>query len=142
MYMTLSRISLLVLTVILMLVVGSGSVYGREQKTVEHFSYLPIIVRPVPRVEDISEPLLIDGVEGRIYARATVDGELKTVVLATDDGRYLDSYEKRGDEWRISERVCVHEGTDSRTATAMEIDAGAFRPGSFDRQQPSRPIGP
>lgn len=92
MYMTLSRISLLVLTVILMLVVGSGSVSGREQKTVEHFSYLPIIVRPVPRVEDISEPLLIDGVEGRIYARATVDGELKTVVLATDDGRYLDSY--------------------------------------------------
>lgn len=90
--MTLSRISLLVLTVILTLVVGSGSASGREQKNVEHFSYLPIIVQPVPRIENIREPLLIDGVEGRIYAQATVDGVLKTVVLATDDGRFLDSY--------------------------------------------------
>ncbi|HSG18942.1 MAG TPA: hypothetical protein VLE70_21790 [Anaerolineae bacterium] len=92
MYMTPSRISLLVLAVILMLVIGSGSASGREQKNVEHLSYLPFIVQPVPRVEDINEPLLIEGVEGRIYARATVDGLPKTVVLATDDGRFLDSY--------------------------------------------------
>ena len=62
--------------------------------------------------------------------------------LDTWYGRYLDRYEKRGDEWRISERVCVHEGTDSRTATPMEIDAGGFRQGTFDRQQPGQAIGP
>ena len=32
-----------------------------------------------------------------------------TPVLDTWYGRYLDRYEKRGDEWRIIERVCVHE---------------------------------
>ena len=63
-------------------------------------------------------------------------------VFDTWYGRYLDSYEKRGDEWRISERVCVHEGTETRQATPMEIDAGGFRQGTFDRAQPGRPIGP
>ncbi len=89
---TLSRFSLLVLTVTLMFLTGSGSASGQELETPEHFFYLPFITRPTPRVEDISEPLLIDGVEGRIYASATVDNVQKTVVLATDDGRFLDSY--------------------------------------------------
>ena len=57
-------------------------------------------------------------------------------------GRYLDRYQKRGEEWRIRERVCVHEGTDSRPATPMEIAAAAFRQGTFDRPSPGRPIGP
>ena len=63
-------------------------------------------------------------------------------VLDTWYGRYLDRYEKRGDEWRIIERVCVHEGTESRRATPMSIAADAFRQGTFDRSQPGRPIGP
>jgi hypothetical protein len=63
-------------------------------------------------------------------------------ILDTWYGRYLDRYEKRGEEWRIMERVCVHEGTVSREATPMEIDAGAFRQGSFDRPSSARPIGP
>ena len=63
-------------------------------------------------------------------------------VLDTWYGRYLDRYEKRGDEWRISERVCVHEGTESRAASPMKINAGAFRQGSFDRNSTGRPIGP
>lgn len=63
-------------------------------------------------------------------------------VIDTWYGRYLDRYEKRGAEWRIIERVCVHEGTTSREATAMEIDAGSFRQGSFDRPSTGRPIGP
>ncbi len=63
-------------------------------------------------------------------------------ILDTWYGRYLDRYQKRDGDWRISERVCVHEGTDSRTVTPMEIDADSFRPGSFDRHQPGRPIGP
>ena len=92
MFMKLSRISLLVLTVILMLLVGSGSASGREQETPEHFFYLPFIARPTPRVEEISEPLLVNGEEGRIYASATVDGVPQTAVLATEDGRFLDSY--------------------------------------------------
>lgn len=63
-------------------------------------------------------------------------------ILDTWYGRYLDRYEKRGDEWRIIERVCVHEGTVSREATPMEIDASAFRQGSFDRPSSARSIGP
>ena len=57
-------------------------------------------------------------------------------------GRYLDRYEKRADEWRIIERVCVHEGTDSRSASPMAMDLAAFRQGTFDRPAAGRPIGP
>jgi hypothetical protein len=63
-------------------------------------------------------------------------------VLDTWHGRYLDRYQKRGDEWRIIERVCVHEGTFSRPVTPMQIDAQRFRQGSFDRPSAGRPVGP
>jgi hypothetical protein len=57
-------------------------------------------------------------------------------------GRYLDEYEKRGDEWRILHRVCVHEGTRSDPAGQMPIATETFRQGSFDRPSSGRPIGP
>jgi len=57
-------------------------------------------------------------------------------------GRYLDRYEKRGEEWRIVERVCVHEGTDSRPASPMQLNTHPFRQGTFDRPAAGRPIGP
>ncbi len=63
-------------------------------------------------------------------------------VLDTWHGRYLDFYEKRGDEWRILERVCVHEGTMSVPVNPMAIDASSFRQGAFDRPAESRPLGP
>ena len=63
-------------------------------------------------------------------------------VLDTWVGRYLDKYEKRGDEWRIIERVCVHEGTHSAPVNAMEFDTSNFRQGSFDRPSVGRPVGP
>ncbi len=81
-----------------------------------------------------------DAARGEIYC-VTWLFHLESDQLDTWYGRYLDRYEKRGDEWRIIERVCVHEGTDSRTASPMEIDAGAFRKGVFDRGAP-RPLGP
>jgi hypothetical protein len=62
--------------------------------------------------------------------------------LDTWYGRYLDQYEKRGDEWRIIRRVCVHEGTTTGESPAMDIDAASFRQGSFDRPSSKRPIGP
>ena len=47
----------------------------------------------------------------------TASGEIYNITylfagsrLDTWHGRYLDRYEKRGDEWRIIDRVCVHEG--------------------------------
>ncbi len=55
-------------------------------------------------------------------------------VLDTWYGRYLDVYEKRDLQWRIIERVCVHEGTTSAPITSMQIDVQKFRQGSFDRQ--------
>ena len=63
-------------------------------------------------------------------------------VLDTWWGRYLDLYEKRGDEWRILERVCVHEGTSSVPIEPMEIAAEQFRQGAFDRPSSGRRIGP
>ena len=81
----------------------------------------------------------------------TATGEIYNVTYLFQDaepvldlwvGRYLDKYEKRGDEWRIIERVCVHEGTHSAPVTAMEFDTSNFRQGSFDRPSSGRPIGP
>jgi len=63
-------------------------------------------------------------------------------VLDTWYGRYLDVYEKRRDEWRILERVCVHEGTTTGPVDKMGIDAQSFRQGSFDRPSAGRPVGP
>ena len=65
-----------------------------------------------------------------------------STVLDTWHGRYLDLYEKREGEWRIIERVCVHEFTMSEAVSAMEMDASKFRQGAFDRPANSRPIGP
>lgn len=72
---------------------------------------------------------------GEIYnvthCRSIVDGE---PVHDTWWGRYLDRYERRGDEWRIIHRVCVHEGTQRSPVTAtMPIDAALFQQGSADR---------
>ena len=62
--------------------------------------------------------------------------------LSTWYGRYLDQYEKRGEEWRILHRVCVYEGSTSAGAPPMSIDWQKFRSGSFDRPSSGRPVGP
>ena len=63
--------------------------------------------------------------------------------LATWYGRYLDTYERRDNEWRISHRVCVHHGDVSQEVPdSLGIDAGKFRQGSFDRPAHQRRIGP
>jgi hypothetical protein len=65
------------------------------------------------------------------YIRSTVDG---VPILDTWFGRYIDNYECRNGEWRISHRVCVHEGTRREAVTqTMPIDATKFRQGSADR---------
>lgn len=63
-------------------------------------------------------------------------------VLDTWHGRYLDFYERRDHEWRILERVCVHEHTSSRPVDPMQINFEKFRQGHFDRPGSGRPIGP
>ncbi len=63
-------------------------------------------------------------------------------VLDTWHGRYLDVYEKRGEEWRILERVCVREGTTTAPVNPMAIDSDKFRQGEFDRPSNGRVIGP
>ena len=55
-------------------------------------------------------------------------------VLDTWHGRYLDVYEKRDDEWRIIERVCVYEGSTTESISPMKMDIQKFRQGSLDRQ--------
>jgi hypothetical protein len=63
--------------------------------------------------------------------------------LGTWYGRYLDTYERRGNEWRIVHRVCVHHGDIGQQATeTMGIDTSQYRPGAFDRPAGQRRIGP
>ncbi|MGI9327236.1 MAG: nuclear transport factor 2 family protein [Pseudomonadales bacterium] len=62
--------------------------------------------------------------------------------MDTWHGRYLDCYEKRGDEWRIIERVCVHEGSYSQAIQPMDIDSGSFRQGDLDRGVKDTGLGP
>jgi hypothetical protein len=64
-------------------------------------------------------------------------------VLHTWLGRYLNRDEKRGDEWRIAERVYVHEGSRvDDPLTTMPFPVERFRPGSFARPWSGRPIRP
>lgn len=76
---------------------------------------------------------------------ASASGEIYNVtyVFRTDNGvefldtwfgRYLDQYENRNGEWRIIERICVHENTTSQLIDShMPIDSAKFRHGSIDR---------
>lgn len=84
-----------------------------------------------------------DGVQacGEVY-NVTYLFQKDDDVLDTWHGRYLDRYEKRQDEWRIIERVCVYEGSTSETFTRMEIESAKFRQGSFDRPSSGRRPGP
>lgn len=79
---------------------------------------------------------------GEIYSVCYLfHGEAR--LLDTWYGRYLDVYERRGDEWRIAERVCVHHGSTRQSVPDdMQIDTTPFRQGSFDRPSSRRPIGP
>jgi hypothetical protein len=79
---------------------------------------------------------------GEIYVIAYLF-DTEQPVLHTWFGRYLDRYEKRGDEWRISERVVVHEGSRfDDPLVRMPFPLEQFRQGSFDRPSSGRPIGP
>lgn len=64
-------------------------------------------------------------------------------VLDTWWGRYLDRYEKRGDEWKIIHRICVNEATlTTPIAEAMPMQTELYRSGEFDRPNEGRPLGP
>ena len=63
-------------------------------------------------------------------------------ILDTWHGRYLDLYQKRNNEWRILERVCVHDFTNTNSISPMDFDSSGFRQGDFDRKTPGRKIGP
>ena len=72
---------------------------------------------------------------GEVYVVTYVfRAEADPKVIETWWGRYLDSYERRGGEWRIKSRVCVHEFTRADEVTrTMAIDTTPFRQGTVDR---------
>jgi hypothetical protein len=78
---------------------------------------------------------------GEIY-NVTYLFKKKEPVLDLWVGRYLDQYEKREKEWRIIERVCVHEGTSTVEIKKMDFDVSNFRQGDFDRPSSGRKLGP
>jgi len=85
-----------------------------------------------------------DGIHGRgeLY-NITSMARADTGAIDTWYGRYLDAYEKRGDEWRIIDRVCVHHGTQTVTdPVPMEITTTTFRQNDFDRPSSGRRVGP
>lgn len=108
---TTARVALLCLTATMVLAALSTRASGKAE-AVSGVTYLPLIARMAPTVSDIREPLLIDGEEGRIYARAAVNGALRTVVLATADGRYLYSYPYAGRLAldRSNQRLLIDQG--------------------------------
>jgi hypothetical protein len=58
-------------------------------------------------------------------------------------GRCLDLYERRGEEWRIKHRRCVHEADISEPiSSTMRLPLEQFSRGDFDRHTPGRRIGP
>lgn len=73
-----------------------------------------------------------DHAQGEVYNVTYLFGH-DTGDVATWYGRYLDRYERRGDEWRIAHRVCVHEANRRESTTAMPIAADRFRQGDVDR---------
>lgn len=56
-------------------------------------------------------------------------------------GRYLDHYQCRDGEWRLSSRVCVHEGTTTVEHLPMSTDLENFRSGELDRPPNGRKLG-
>ena len=56
--------------------------------------------------------------------------------LSTWYGRYLDTYERRGDEWRILHRVCVHHDDTTELGARfdghrlLQVPSGRVRPAS------------
>ena len=84
-----------------------------------------------------------DGIhaKGEIYNISHLCRE-GTNIVDTWFGRYLDKYEKRGEDWKIIERVCVHNGSQVIDAVPMRMQTSAYRRGSFDRPADGRPIGP
>ena len=78
---------------------------------------------------------------GEVY-NVTTMCRLDGPAIETWYGRYLDVYEKRIDEWRIRQRVCVHHGTQLTVGSPMEMDTSRYLDGSFDRPSKGRPLGP
>ncbi|WP_395154745.1 nuclear transport factor 2 family protein [Ilumatobacter sp.] len=79
---------------------------------------------------------------GEMYVEATLFDAAKDQ-LSTFHGRYLDNYERRDGEWRISHRVCVYHGDHVQLVRdSMGLDVSVFRQNSFDRPAHQRPIGP
>ncbi len=80
---------------------------------------------------------------GEAYNVTYLFGGADGPAVSTWWGRYLDAYERRSGEWRIIERVCVHEADRSEpTVEPMAIDSQRFRPGSDDRDAPGHALGP
>ena len=48
-----------------------------------------------------------------------------TNIVDTWFGRYLDKYEKRGEDWKIIERVCVHNGSQAVSYTHLTLPTKA-----------------
>lgn len=77
-----------------------------------------------------------DRAEGEAYCLARHRSAATQSAPAEDflwGGRYVDRYERRSGEWRISRRVVVHEWTKLEAVDAVWPNAAAFTQGRRDR---------
>ncbi|HEY4333945.1 MAG TPA: nuclear transport factor 2 family protein [Ilumatobacteraceae bacterium] len=82
-----------------------------------------------------------DTARGELYVVAYLEA-VDPPVLNTFYGRYLDTYSRRGGDWRISRRACVHEGSQAVPSTPTPWSFATQRSGTADRP-PTRPeVGP
>jgi hypothetical protein len=84
-----------------------------------------------------------DAADAETYFLASIKSlDSDTVELLA--GRYVDRFEKRGDEWRIKTRVLIFEWQATADASQMEERLAPNFKGSRDKDDPSyeRPVAP
>lgn len=108
--------------------------------TVEEFVEwsMPRMAAMLDSVHMIANMLIaIDGttakVETYLWSVSILPADPPSQVMVT--GRYLDRFEKRGDEWRIAERLVVHDWFEERAATS-DWARGPFGMAGLERGRP------
>ncbi|MFN0094076.1 MAG: nuclear transport factor 2 family protein [Dehalococcoidia bacterium] len=114
--------------------------YGAEQSPAEFAAGgklgLPLYALTQHSVSNVIIEVDGDTAKGEAYCQARHRTAAKDGEPAKDflwGGRYVDRYERRNGEWRISRRICVHEWTKLETVDGVWPNAAAFVQGNRTR---------
>jgi hypothetical protein len=118
--------------------VGPGKSFGEYANNEAHLGF----VRHQHHLTTQSVEIEGDSAHAETYYVAILRAESGSVLLAT--GRYIDRFERRNGDWRISTRVVINESSLDVGAQNNEEQDRLFFPGAQDRtdlsyQRPLRP---